>query len=93
VEYPPLTKEFTEDLVEVVIIGGGFTGLSAAYHILKESPGVNISLKKCHEIVLEILSQHDSCRMMYTDLSFRQVSMCWRVNELVMERLDVQVVF
>jgi glycine/D-amino acid oxidase-like deaminating enzyme len=42
VEYPPLSKEFTEDVIDVVIIGGGLTGLSCAYHILKESPGTSV---------------------------------------------------
>ncbi|MBI4770045.1 MAG: NAD(P)-binding protein [Chloroflexi bacterium] len=44
---PPLKGDLRAD---VAIIGGGFTGLSAAYHLRKESPGTQVRLAVSHAI-------------------------------------------
>jgi glycine/D-amino acid oxidase-like deaminating enzyme len=38
---PPLAGDID---VDVAIVGGGFTGLSSAYHLKKDQPGLNIAL-------------------------------------------------
>lgn len=43
-EYTP-EESLKEDVdVDVAIVGGGFTGLSSAYHLKKQEPGLNIAL-------------------------------------------------
>jgi glycine/D-amino acid oxidase-like deaminating enzyme len=44
---PPLEGEIR---VDVAIIGGGFTGLSTAYHIKKDSPGLEIAVLEAEVI-------------------------------------------
>ncbi len=41
IESPPLTASIQAD---VAVIGGGFTGLSAAYHVKKSQPGLRVAL-------------------------------------------------
>jgi gamma-glutamylputrescine oxidase len=44
-DYPPLDGDLTAD---VVVVGGGFTGLSAAVHLAKS--GTNVALVEAHRI-------------------------------------------
>jgi glycine/D-amino acid oxidase-like deaminating enzyme len=43
-EYTPGQSLKGEGKVDVAIIGGGYTGLSTAYHLKKESPGLKIAI-------------------------------------------------
>ncbi len=43
-DYTPGPKLEKELEVDVAIVGGGFTGLSTAYHIKKDNPGANVVL-------------------------------------------------
>ena len=38
---PPLEEDVR---VDVAVVGGGFTGLSTAYHLKKEEPGLRVAL-------------------------------------------------
>ena len=44
-ENPPLQENIQAD---VTIVGGGFTGLSTAYHVKKEQPGLRVVLLESH---------------------------------------------
>ena len=44
---PPLEDEIR---VDVAVIGGGFTGLSTAYHIKKDSPGLEVAVLEAEVI-------------------------------------------
>ncbi len=46
-ESPPLTEPIQAD---VTVIGGGFTGLSTAYHVKKAQPGLRVVLLESHVI-------------------------------------------
>ncbi len=42
---PPINPALDNDLsVDVAVIGGGYTGLSAAYHIKKSNPSLNVAI-------------------------------------------------
>jgi glycine/D-amino acid oxidase-like deaminating enzyme len=43
-DYSPNKPLEGELSVDVAIVGGGFTGLSAAYHLITAEPGLNIAL-------------------------------------------------
>ena len=43
-EYTPGQSLKGEEKVDVAIIGGGYTGLSTAYHLKKENPGLKIAI-------------------------------------------------
>jgi glycine/D-amino acid oxidase-like deaminating enzyme len=44
---PPVQSELT---VDVAVIGGGFTGLSTAYHLRKDNPGMNVAVLEAEVI-------------------------------------------
>lgn len=50
-ERPADNPALQEDLaVDVAIIGGGYTGLSAAWHLAKSAPGLNIILLEARQV-------------------------------------------
>ena len=49
-EYTPNAALKGRKKVDVAIIGGGFTGLSTAYHLKKDSPGMDVALLEAEVI-------------------------------------------
>ena len=47
---PPLARDLT---VDVAIIGGGFTGVSTAYHLSKRNPKLGIALLEATLVRIE----------------------------------------
>lgn len=43
-EFKPQPKLKGEEKVDIAIIGGGFTGLSTAYHLKKNEPSINVAI-------------------------------------------------
>lgn len=50
-EQPPANPPLDEDMaVDVAIVGGGYTGLSAAWHLAQAAPGLKIALLEAQQV-------------------------------------------
>jgi glycine/D-amino acid oxidase-like deaminating enzyme len=50
-EQPPANPPLAEDMaVDVAIVGGGYTGLSAAWHLAQAAPGLKIALLEARQV-------------------------------------------
>lgn len=74
-ERPAENPALQEDLaVDVAIIGGGYTGLSAAWHLAKSAPGLNIILLEARQVGHGASGRHGGMVLPQTGLETLEIA-------------------
>jgi glycine/D-amino acid oxidase-like deaminating enzyme len=71
---PPATGTLTCD---VVIVGGGFTGLWTAHHLLRGDPGLDVVILEAHDVGFGASGRNGGFAMTLLDFSLHQLAAGW----------------
>ncbi len=83
-EKPPPSLPLSEDLtVDVAIIGGGYTGLSCAWHLAKDAPGLRVILLEARQIGHGASGRHGGMVMPQTGVESFEIASDLETHKLV----------
>lgn len=83
-EKPPASPPVQEDLsVDVAVIGGGYTGLSSAWHLARASPGLDVVLLEARQVGHGASGRHGGMVLPQTGVESFEIASDLETHKLV----------